>query len=79
MAYCVSTAQAVRDQVRERMPESTFPRVFGRMSFFVNAGIRFVEGPPSCAAMGQLWEEIEPLPLRRRRRSGSCASAMASR
>ena len=40
------------------MPEETFPRVFGRISFFVNAGIRFVEEHAKLRAMGQLWEEI---------------------
>ncbi len=58
IAYSLSTAQAVLDRVRERVPESTFPRVFGRMSFFVNAGIRFVEEHAKLRAMGQLWEEI---------------------
>ena len=43
IAYALSTARAVLDQVRERVTEETFPRVFGRISFFVNAGIRFIE------------------------------------
>ena len=58
IAYALSTAQAVLDRVRERVPEETFPRVFGRISFFVNAGIRFVEEHAKLRAMGQLWEEI---------------------
>src|SRR6266513_3808105 len=59
IAYTLSTAQAVLDQVRERVTEETaFPRVFGRISFFVNAGIRFVEEHAKLRAMGQLWEEI---------------------
>ena len=40
------------------MPEETFPRVFGRISFFVNAGIRFIEEHAKLRAMGRLWEEI---------------------
>ena len=40
------------------MPEETFPRVFGRISFFVNAGIRFVEEHAKLRAMGRLWEEL---------------------
>ena len=44
--------------MRERVPEETFPRVFGRISFFVNAGIRFVEEHAKLRAMGQLWEEL---------------------
>src|SRR5437870_3358708 len=43
IAYSLSTARAVLDQVRERVDHETFPRVFGRISFFVNAGIRFME------------------------------------
>src|SRR6188508_2866373 len=43
IAYALSTAQAVLDRVQPLVPEETFPRVFGRLSFFVNAGIRFVE------------------------------------
>ncbi|MET0613917.1 MAG: protein meaA [Thermoleophilaceae bacterium] len=58
IAYSLSTAQAVLDRVRARVPEETFPRVFGRMSFFVNAGIRFVEEHAKLRAMGRLWEEL---------------------
>jgi ethylmalonyl-CoA mutase len=58
IAYALSTAQAVLDRVRERVSDETFPRVFGRMSFFVNAGIRFVEEHAKLRAMGQLWEEM---------------------
>ena len=58
IAYALSTAMAVLDRVRARVPEETFPRVFGRISFFVNAGIRFVEEHAKLRAMGQLWEEI---------------------
>ena len=58
IAYSLSTAQAVLDRVRERVPDETFPRVFGRISFFVNAGIRFVEEHAKLRAMGRLWEEL---------------------
>jgi (2R)-ethylmalonyl-CoA mutase len=58
IAYALSTAIAVLDEVRERVPEEAFGRVFGRISFFVNAGIRFVEEHAKLRAMGQLWEEI---------------------
>jgi (2R)-ethylmalonyl-CoA mutase len=40
------------------VPDETFPRVFGRISFFVNAGIRFVEEHAKLRAMAQLWEEL---------------------
>ena len=58
IAYALSTAQAVLDQVRERVDDETFPRVFGRISYFVNAGIRFVEEHAKLRAMGRLWEQM---------------------
>ena len=58
IAYALSTAIAVLDEARPRVPEETFPRVFGRISFFVNAGIRFIEEHAKLRAMGQLWEQI---------------------
>jgi ethylmalonyl-CoA mutase len=58
IAYSISTAIAVLDSVRERVSPDDFPRVFGRISFFVNAGIRFVEEHAKLRAMGQLWEEL---------------------
>ena len=58
IAYALSTAQAVLDEVRPRVPEETFPRVFGRISFFVNAGIRFIEEHAKLRALAQLWEEL---------------------
>jgi (2R)-ethylmalonyl-CoA mutase len=58
IAYALSTAIAVLDEARPRVPEETFPRVFGRISFFVNAGIRFIEEHAKLRAMGRLWEEI---------------------
>jgi ethylmalonyl-CoA mutase len=58
IAFALSTAVAVLDRVRPRVPEESFPRVFGRISFFVNAGIRFVEEHAKLRAMGRLWEQI---------------------
>jgi (2R)-ethylmalonyl-CoA mutase len=58
IAYALSTAIAVLDEARPRVPEETLPRLFGRISFFVNAGIRFVEEHAKLRAMGRLWEEI---------------------
>jgi (2R)-ethylmalonyl-CoA mutase len=58
IAFSLSTAIAVLDEVRPRVPEETFPRVFGRISFFVNAGIRFIEEHAKLRAMARLWEEI---------------------
>ena len=58
IAYALATAIAVLDGVRPRVAQETFPRVFGRISFFVNAGIRFVEEHAKLRAMGALWEQI---------------------
>nr|MBA2793232.1 protein meaA [Thermoleophilaceae bacterium] len=58
IAYALATAQAVLDEVRPRVPAETFPRVFGRMSFFVNAGIRFIEEHAKLRALGELWAEL---------------------
>jgi (2R)-ethylmalonyl-CoA mutase len=60
IAYALSTGIAVLDEVKARgqVAESDFPRVFGRISFFVNAGIRLVEEIAKLRAMGRLWNEI---------------------
>jgi (2R)-ethylmalonyl-CoA mutase len=58
IAYALSTAQAVLDEARKRVDDETFPRVFGRISFFVNAGVRFIEEHAKLRAMGQLWQEM---------------------
>jgi ethylmalonyl-CoA mutase len=60
VAYALSTAIAVLDEVKRRgqVAESDFPKVFGRISFFVNAGVRFVEEHAKLRAMSELWERI---------------------
>ena len=58
IAFAMSTAIAVLDAVRERVDEDRMGAVFGRISFFVNAGVRFVEEHAKLRAMGRLWEEI---------------------
>ncbi|MBI4897033.1 MAG: protein meaA [Actinobacteria bacterium] len=60
IAYSMSNAIAVLDAVRERgqVPESEFGKVFGRISFFVNAGIRFVEEHAKLRAMGLIWDQL---------------------
>jgi (2R)-ethylmalonyl-CoA mutase len=58
IAFAMSNAIAVLDAVRERVPESLMGEVFGRISFFVNAGVRFVEEHAKLRAMGRLWEEL---------------------
>src|SRR3954449_9853368 len=58
IAYAMANAIAVLDAVRERVDEALMGRVFGRISFFVNAGVRFVEEHAKLRAMGVLWEEL---------------------
>jgi (2R)-ethylmalonyl-CoA mutase len=60
IAYAMSTAIAVLDEVKARgqVAEEDFPKVFGRISFFVNAGIRLVEEIAKLRTMGALWEQI---------------------
>jgi (2R)-ethylmalonyl-CoA mutase len=60
IAYAMATAVAVLDAVRARpdLPADAMPRVFSRISFFLNAGIRFVEEVCKTRAMAELWDEI---------------------
>ena len=58
IAFAMSTAIAVLDGVRERVEADRMGAVFGRISFFVNAGVRFVEEHAKLRAMGRIWEEI---------------------
>jgi len=60
IAFTLSNAIAVLDAVRDRgeVTDEDFPRVFGRISFFVNAGVRFIEEHAKLRAMGRLWEQI---------------------
>lgn len=60
IAYAMSTAIAVLDEVKARgqVSDEDFPKVFGRISYFVNAGVRFVEEIAKLKAMGRLWTDI---------------------
>jgi (2R)-ethylmalonyl-CoA mutase len=58
IAFSMATATAVLDAVRERVPEDRMGAVFGRISFFVNAGVRFIEEHAKLRTMAQLWEEL---------------------
>ncbi|HYH32403.1 MAG TPA: protein meaA [Pseudonocardia sp.] len=60
LAYALSTAVAVLDAVRDsgQVPQERFGEVVGRMSFFVNAGLRFVEEMCKMRALARLWDEI---------------------
>jgi (2R)-ethylmalonyl-CoA mutase len=60
IAYSMSTAIAVLDAVRDsgQVPAERFGDVVGRMSFFVNAGVRFVEEMCKMRAFTELWDEL---------------------
>jgi (2R)-ethylmalonyl-CoA mutase len=58
IAYSLANAMAVLDAVRERVGDDVMPRVFGRISFFVNAGVRFVEEHAKLRAMAAMWERL---------------------
>jgi ethylmalonyl-CoA mutase len=58
IAYAMSNAIAVLDAARERVADERLEQVFGRVSFFVNAGVRFIEEHAKLRAMSILWEEL---------------------
>ncbi|MGH2765583.1 MAG: methylmalonyl-CoA mutase family protein, partial [Actinomycetota bacterium] len=59
-AFALSNAIAVLDSARStgRVSEDDVPRLVGRMSFFLNAGIRFVEELCKVRAMARLWDRV---------------------
>ncbi|MBV1694919.1 MAG: protein meaA [Hyphomicrobiales bacterium] len=60
LAYALATAIAVLDALKAsgEVPAKDFGAVFGRISFFVNAGLRFVTEICKMRAFTELWEEI---------------------
>ncbi len=58
LAFALATAQSVLDELRPRVPVEDFPALVGRISFFVNAGIRFVTELCKMRAFVELWDEI---------------------
>jgi (2R)-ethylmalonyl-CoA mutase len=60
IAYAISTAIAVLDSVRDsgQVPREDFAEVVARISFFVNAGVRFVEEMCKMRAFTSLWDEL---------------------
>ena len=58
LAFALATATAVLDELRPTLPEKDFPQMVGRISFFVNAGIRFVTEMCKMRAFVELWDEI---------------------
>jgi (2R)-ethylmalonyl-CoA mutase len=60
LAFALCTAIAVLDAVKDsgQVSEDDFEKVVGRISFFVNAGVRFVEEMCKMRAFVQLWDEL---------------------
>ena len=58
IAYAMSNAIAVLDAAKEKVDPALMPKVFSRISFFVNAGVRFIEEHAKLRAMSVLWEEL---------------------
>ncbi len=58
LAFALATAQAVLDELKPRIAPEDFPALVGRISFFVNAGIRFVTEMCKMRAFVDLWDEI---------------------
>ncbi|MDG1470511.1 MAG: protein meaA [Ascidiaceihabitans sp.] len=58
LAFALATATAVLDELRPRVAVEDFPALVGRISFFVNAGIRFVTEMCKMRAFVDLWDEI---------------------
>ncbi len=60
IAYAMCTAMAILDAVRGsgQVPQERMGEVVARISFFVNAGVRFVEEMCKLRALGQLWDKI---------------------
>ncbi|MEO0358231.1 MAG: methylmalonyl-CoA mutase family protein, partial [Pseudomonadota bacterium] len=58
LSFALATACAVLDDLRGKVPEEHFPQMVGRISFFVNAGIRFVTEMCKMRAFVDLWDEI---------------------
>lgn len=58
LAFALATAIAVLDDLKTKVPADQFPAMVGRISFFVNAGIRFVTEMCKMRAFTELWDEI---------------------
>ena len=60
IAYALATAIDILDAVRDsgKVKASQMPRVVGRMSFFVNAGVRFIEEIAKMKTFTAMWDEI---------------------
>jgi (2R)-ethylmalonyl-CoA mutase len=60
LAFALATAVAILDRVKAsgQVPDADFPTVVGRISFFVNAGIRFITELCKMRAFAELWDAV---------------------
>ncbi len=58
LSFALATGIAVLDDLRGKVADKDFPAMVGRISFFVNAGIRFVTELCKMRAFTELWDEI---------------------
>ena len=58
LAFALATACAVLDDLKGKVSAADFPNMVGRISFFVNAGIRFVTELCKMRAFVDLWDEL---------------------
>ena len=60
VAYALATAEAVLEAVKRggQVPAEDLPQVVGRISFFVNAGVRFITEMCKMRAFAELWDEL---------------------
>ncbi|MEQ8504145.1 MAG: protein meaA [Rhodospirillales bacterium] len=60
LAYALANARAILDTVKAsgQVSDEDFPRLVGRISFFVNAGMRFITELSKMRAFTELWDEI---------------------
>jgi (2R)-ethylmalonyl-CoA mutase len=58
MAFALAAAMAILDSTKTQVPAGDMGQVFGRISFFVNAGVRFVTETCKMRAFTELWEQI---------------------
>jgi (2R)-ethylmalonyl-CoA mutase len=58
LAFALATACAVLDDLKGKVSAEDFPNMVGRISFFVNAGIRFVTELCKMRAFVDLWDEL---------------------
>ena len=58
LAFALATATSVLDNLKTKVTKKDFPELVGRISFFVNAGIRFITEICKMRAFVELWDEI---------------------